>query len=168
MELFYALMGAVVGGGIAATVAWIQTRVMLRHELDLLRSQLEADREAGRAALRRTAATDALGALATLDACMPHLNYRFAFLGGRVPGYVVERRRRAELAMAELRRVEVASIPLLGEGIEQQWRALIQVADEAARKVEDPIPEQPNELTRALGTEAEIVHTALVELIQKD
>ena len=54
MELFYALMGAVVGGGIAATVAWIQTRVMLRHELDLLRSQLEADREAGRAALRRT------------------------------------------------------------------------------------------------------------------
>ena len=54
------VMGAVVGGGIAATVAWIQTRVMLRHEVDLLRSQLEADREAGRAALRRTAATDAL------------------------------------------------------------------------------------------------------------
>jgi hypothetical protein len=45
-------------------------------------------------------------------------HYRFAFLGGRVPGYVVERRRRAELAMAELRRVEVASIPLLGEGID--------------------------------------------------
>lgn len=70
--------------------------------------------------------------------------------------------------MAELRRVEVASIPLLGEGIEQQWRSLIHVADEAGRNVEDPIPEQPNELTRALGTEAEIVHAALVELIQKD
>ena len=161
------MLGAVVGGGIAATVAWMQTRVMLGHELDLLHKQLEADREAGRAALRRTAATDALAVLATLDASMPYVNYRFAALRRDAPGYQVDRRRRAELALTELRRVEVASIPLLGEAMLEQWASLRREADEAAHPG-GLITEEPDEAAGVLASTASKVYTTLIEMIQKD
>jgi hypothetical protein len=70
----------VVGGLIAGLVAWLPTHASIRHELDLFREGLEADREAGRSGFRRAAASDALRALATLNAAMPHMDHRFVRL----------------------------------------------------------------------------------------
>lgn len=63
MELVYTLVGAVVGGGIAAAVAWLQTRATLRHEVDMLHQQLQAAQAESRESLRRMAAVDASAAL---------------------------------------------------------------------------------------------------------
>lgn len=50
MELVYTLIGAVVGGGIAAAVAWLQTRATLRHEVNMLHQQLQAAQAESRSA----------------------------------------------------------------------------------------------------------------------
>jgi len=122
-------------------------------------------------AARVNAAADGLQAIAALDAALPHIDYRFAFLGGNVPGYVQERRRRAEHAIDELRRVEVASAPLFGRDLEREWSALRKHAEDAShvhgshgRLGSD----EAMTAARALEKHAHTVRRALVELVEAD
>lgn len=163
-ELWSALLGALVGGLIAAVVAWGQTRVSLRHELELFREGLEADREAGRMAQRRVAATDALGAMAALDAAKPHLDHRFAGLRQDAPRYLVERQDRARQAIRELRRVEVASAPILGMDMQLRWNRLVVLADKASRAGEVMGDEAFTRAARAMDEHASALHKELTTL----
>ena len=98
---------------------------------------------------------------------MPHIDHRFAFIGGRVPGYVHKRRALAERAMDELRRAEVASAPLLGRDLQRKWAELLLQADEASR-VGAIGGDESNAAAQALGEQASAMHLALVELVDKD
>lgn len=162
MEIWSALLGAAVGGLIAGLVAWLQTRASIRHEFDLFREGLEADREAGRTAFRRACASDALRALATLDAAMPHMDHRFVRLRQDSPTYLVKRRERAELAVEELRRVELSAAPSLGADLQRQWRALIVAAETASHVGESMGDEAFSAAAAVLATEASSLHAALV------
>lgn len=166
MELVWALIAAVVSGAIAALVAWVQTRATFRRELELHEESLSADSRSNRLTLTRTAAADALTAVAALDAAMPHMDHRFAFLGSQVPGYVRERRVRAERAVAELRRAEIASLPLLDPHLQSQWTALVVDADTASR-VEIGSSESRAAADELRGTSSE-VHRLLVAVLEKD
>lgn len=163
-ELWSALLGALVGGLIAALVAWGQTRVSLRHELELFREGLEADREAGRVAQRRVAATDALAAMAVLDAATPHMDHRFVHYRQDSPRYLAERSDRARQAMRELRRVEVASAPILGEAMQLRWNRLVVLADKASRAGEVMGDEAFTQAARAMDEHASALHDELTTL----
>jgi hypothetical protein len=144
-------------------------RASIRHEFDLFREGLEADREAGRTAFRRAAASDALRALATLDAAMPHMDHRFVRLRKDSPGYLVKRREQAELALEELRRVEVSAAPSLGTNLQRQWRALVVAADTASRAGNNMGDETFSAAAAALKDEASSVHGVhLVAVIDAD
>lgn len=168
MELWSALLGAVVGGLIAGVVAWLQTRASLRHELSLFREGVEADRQAGRAALRRVAATDALTAIAAVDAAMPHMDHRFVRTRTDSPTYLLERRDRAERAMTELRRVEVSSIPVLGAELQEAWSLLRRAASDAARAGEVMGDDAFRAAADALAERVEAMHAVLVEVALAD
>lgn len=164
MELWSALLGAAVGGLIAGAVAWLQTRASIKHEFDLFRRGLEADREAGRTAFRRAAASEALAAIAVLDAAMPHMDHRFVAYRQDSPGYLVERRAKAERAMSELRRVEVSALPSLGDAFQQGWRDLVETASAASHAGEQMGDAAFTEAAEALEIKASAMHEALVKV----
>ncbi|SFF61966.1 hypothetical protein [Blastococcus tunisiensis] len=164
METWSGLLGAAVGGLIAGLVAWLQTRASIRHQFDLFRQGLEADRQGGRTAFRRAAASDALRALAILDAAMPHMDHRLSRLRQDSPGYVIKRREQAELALGELRRAELSTVPSLGADVQQQWHALIVAADTASRAGNSMGDEACSAAAAALQEEASSMHADLVAL----
>lgn len=168
MELWSALLGAIVGGLIAGIVAWLQTRVSIRREFELFREGLKADREANRTAYRRVVASEALRALASLDAAMPYMDHRFVRLRQDAPAYLVKRRKRAERALDDLRAAEVAAIPYLGKEMQREWHALIDAADTAGRAGDRMGDSDFAAAAAELQEKASSAHASLVALIDTD
>ncbi len=122
--------------------------------------------QAGATEGRQHAALGALNALAALDAATPHMDYRFAFNGSQVPDYVRQRRERAERALAELRRAEVANVSLLGVDLQRRWAELRKLANKATRTGEIGSAESKAAQV-ALAQHASDTHAAVLDILAR-
>ena len=95
---------------------------------------------------------------------MPHMDHRFVRLRQDSPGYLVERRNRAEQALRELRHVEVASAPILGAAMQGGWNRLVVLADKASRAGTVMGDEAYSRAAEALAEHASAMHEELTRL----
>ncbi|GAB2553186.1 hypothetical protein [Kribbella endophytica] len=165
MDLVSAAVGAVFGGILASIVAWVQTRTTLRHDLALFQQEMAAERGAMRESARRAAISDALHVLGVAMAEAADLRFRFAFLGGNVPGYVRDGRRNAEAILRELGTAKFTCVALLNSEVQQAWDEV----SEAAWAVASSKGEEAKKAAMAeFNTLASSLHSALAARLTEE
>jgi len=124
MELFSALIGAIVGGGATFAASWWQTRRVLEHEITQARMASDEERRDHRLALSRTIALDLLEVLYRLEDALPNLH--LARLEYQEQGKV------ARGALDSLRHSEQVETSLLIPELRHRWNDLRSIATELA------------------------------------